>query len=376
LDAVQNSSAFGTIAVQKNPTIKERYNIARQNGYSNCAGYDYNSTFALSADPASASNRNMEWSNTSVLIFNGHLMMPNQLEPIMRRWGEHSGNTGSNRLVIVAFDVSDDVCNTLLVFNRNNAKHGNSVFVVKPRLTAEPNSGIQIMRDIAAFTGIDDEKIVDGGNLRTIDATYFGLCDNVSIGGRNTIFSGRSKNHWVEERILQNKSIVDAGKSDFDKDLSKIRNAELAEGLVTVYIGGGLLPDLHERADRFDDAQKAVKACMMSGALPGCGASYIRAGMLANVHPALQSAFSSVYENVLQNYGADFNPKWEPQKGETICISEQGITSGQAVDLNVLDSCETVCSVIQNGVALGIKIATIGAFFYRSQEQDDIAFTR
>ena len=365
IEAVKTSSAYGSILVNKRPESKARYRIVRQDGYSYCSGYEYNQPFALSADPNVASNRPMEWSDAAVLTFNGHLVVMSQIQPIISQFAQLMNTTNKRKLVIVAYEVSDDVCNALMVLNRKNAHLGASVFVVRPKLTAEINSSVNILRDIAAFCGIQDSKIVDGGNLSMLDTTYFGECGKVQITNSNTTFMGRAKSHWVDTRILQNSSIVEFAKTQFDVEFPKIRNAELAEGLVTVEIGGGLAPDLQERADRFDDASKAVKAAIVSGALPGAGFSYIRAGNLANVHPALKEAFRAVHETLMNNFGHDARFS-DPEKGMTLRIgTDNSVVHMNAFDANVLDACETVSSVIRNGVALGVKIATMGGYLFR-----------
>ena len=364
LQSIKHSSAIGSILVEKNPASPIRYKINRQDGYSNCHGYNYNQIFALSASPEAASSKPIEWSNPYVLIYNGNLILKEQITPILSSWNELL-KENANNLVIVAYEISDEVCNELLVFNRKAVSLGVATFIVKPRLTAEINSGLQVVRDLAAFCGIEDSKIVDGGNFKLIDKTYFGTCNRVKITPFNAMFLGRASNHWVETRILQNKSIMEEARSQFDKEITSIRNAELAEGLVKVEVGGGLLPDLQERADRFDDASKAAQSCMEHGALPGCGCAYIRAAIISGVHPALERAFRSLHNTVLVNYGIDPNIDFVPLMGITMKLSETEINAGPSIDLGVLDACETVCAVIKNGVSLGVRMATIGGYSYR-----------
>ena len=108
---------------------------------------------------------------------------------------------------------------------------------------------------------------------------------------------------------------------------------------------------------------------MVHGALPGCGVSYIRAGMLAIAHPALLEAFRAVYGNVLYNFGLESDTAYLPAKGETVKIYKDetgsGVKIGQATELGVFDATETICAVIKNGVDLGIRIATMGGFSFR-----------
>lgn len=369
LEAVNASSSMGTILLNKNAAQRERYKLDRQDGYSNCKGYEYNQVFALSADSNTASSKPMDWEKPTVMIYNGDLIIQSQVDPLLAAWEKLVKEGKSNKLVIVAFQISEEIANRLMVLNRKFSQQGLAVFVVQPRLTAEMNAALHIIRDIASFCGISDQKIIDGGNIKSLDESYFGTCGSARISREGTVFLGRAENHWVDKRIFQNKAIWEDAKSDFDREITKIRNAELTEGLVTVVIGGGLLPDLYERADRFDDAMKAAKACMVAGALPGAGCSYIRAGILSDAHPDLQIALREVNRRVLNNYGTDHDEELIPEAGMTTAINGLGVSYVNAYEAGILDACDTVCSVIKNGVSLGVEIATMGGYFFTSPER-------
>lgn len=369
LEAVSKSSAFGAIVVEKNPASKVRYRVLTQDGYSHCHGYDYNNTLAWSASEKAASNEPVDWEEPLVAVFNGNLMTDKQLDPVLTAWNTLNISQKYRKLVLVAYEVSDEIVNKLLVVNRVTAKAGGGVFVVKPRLSAEINSGLQALRDIAAFVGVTDEKIIDGGNYKTVVPDFFGTCEKVRISTNNTVFMGRGPNHWVDERIHQNLKIAEDARCAADNELTTKRNAQLTEGLVKVEVGNGLLPDLQERADRFDDASKAAQSCMRNGALPGCGFSLIRAAELIKASPALKDAFSAIHRSILANYGtdADFVTGFVAPRGATVKLPEFGEPFiGDATDLGILDATDTICAVIKNGVGLGVKIAILGGYSLRS----------
>lgn len=371
IQAVEKSSAFGAIVVEKNPASKERYRILTQDGYSHCHGYDYNNTLAWSASEKAASNEPIEWVKPYVLVFNGNILTERQLDPILAAWNS-TFDSGVRKLVIVAYEISDEIANKLLVINRTLAKNGASVFVVKPRLSAEINSGLQSLRDIAAFSGVVDEHIVDGGNYKSVTSEFFGSCVKIKITPTNTVFMGRSEVHWVDDRIHQNLKIAEEARSQADRELTLKRNAQLTEGLVKVEVGGGLLPDLQERADRFDDASKAAQACMKNGALPGCGCSLIRASELITkdsptneATDALRAAFKTIHDTIMMNYGSEPMTNIGQNQGMTVVLDETGARIGEAEDVGVLDAADTICAVIKNGVDLGVKIAILGGYSLR-----------
>ena len=364
LSAIKDLGSFGTALVTKNPASPHRYKILRQDGYSNCLGFAWNQTLALSADESAASSKPFTWEKPKVLIFNGNIISDAQITYLLSTWNQ-TLKDGPSKLVIVAYEISDEVANKLIVVNRTLASQGSGVFIVKPRLTAEVNAGLQILRDIAAYCGVDDSKIIDGGNYKNIDASFFGTCGSVTVSLGNTSFNGKAPNHWVVKRVTQNQNIADEARSQFDKQITMTRNAELAEGLVKVEVGGGLLPDLQERADRFDDASKAAQSCMWQGALPGGGLSYIRAGLMAKVSPPLQKALESVYTRVLSNYGESLQLVLDLHQQVGFSLTKEGVVFGDPVQIGVLDACETVCAAIKNGVALGLNVATLGGYSYR-----------
>jgi len=369
LAVIDKSSAFGTVVPEKNPAAQERYRILTQDGYSHCAGYDYNNTLALSASDKAASNDAIEWEKPLLAIFNGNLMVEAQVTPVIAAWNTLLKQGVLSNLVIVCYDNSDAIANYLLVMNRKLAMQGIAIFLVKPRLSSEINSGLQVLRDISAFCGVPEQKVIDGGNYLSVDAGFLGTCDKIRITPNNTIFMGRANNHWVEKRVLQNQNIIADARSQHDKEATGLRNAQLTEGLVKVQVGGGMMPDLQERADRLDDAVKAAQACLRNGALPGAGASYIRAAALANVGPELKEALQIVHKTIMDNKGLVFYVSFE--KHETVKIIENGHELGVCTELGVLDAADTVCAVIKNGVDLGVKVATLGGYSFRTGQVGD-----
>ena len=365
LDAIQKSSAHGAIIVEKNPASKIRYRITTQDGYSHCHGYSYSNTLAWSASEKAASNEPIEWENPCVAIFNGNLLQEKQITNILKGWNKVLENDVKN-LVIVAYEVGDEIINKLLVINRTFAKKGAGIFIVRPRLSAEIDSGLQCLRDIAAFCGVTDSQVIDGGNYQNADESFFGTCSKIRITPTNSVFMGRSKLHWVDQRIQQNLNIASEARSQADKEMTIKRNAQLTEGLVKVEVGAGMIPDLQERADRLDDASKAAQACLRNGALPGCGVSYIRAGELINASTPLKNALNVIHHQILENYGIEKRKIKKLKKGETVKITEEEAITGNALDLGILDATDTVCSVIKNGVELGIQIAILGGYSLRS----------
>ena len=364
LEAVKQTSAFGTILIEKSPAIKTRYAVTKQDGFGNCRGYNWNNTFALSCSDLAAENSPFEWDNPQVMVFNGNLMVQQQLDAVMRAYQKSMAEGKVRKLIVICHETTDEMANKLIVFNRKNVESGAGVFIVKPQLTAEVNSSLQILRDISAYTGA---SIIDGGSYETTTPGDFGTCEKVRVSPTQTILLGRGPNHWVEKRVQQNFNLAESAQSVFDKEITSIRNAELAEGLVTITLGGGLLSDLQERADRLDDATHSAQSCLRSGALPGCGASFIRAGDLAKVSDSFKEALRVVHTQIMDNFGASSVRQFKA--GQTVKIGEDETTHGDFRTLGISDAAETVCAVITNGVELGITIALLGGYCLSGGEE-------
>lgn len=354
LEALAKSSAYGTVLVEKSPTQKERYKVDTEYGYQSGRGYNYYLPLAQSIHENMANQGEFVLRNSFVLPYNGDLMQYSQLASIIQKISAKAGT--KFKLYICAYEVSEEVASTFAYMNRANS--GVKIFLSKTTPTAEVNGPFQQLNDIAAFSGA---KVVDAASAAHWEFEDLGTVDLVRVGPHKTYLLGPSKNNRIEERAEQNSQAVELAPSQMDKDIISSRNASLTGGSVKLVIGGGLFGDLQERADRADDAIKATQAAMRSGALPGSGASYIRAGLLAEVSPELQKALSSVHEQIMNNYGAE--PAKSFEKGECYKINYNSIEkTNDFLTAGVADSFETIQSVIKNGFELGLLVANLGGF--------------
>jgi len=372
MDVIRDASAFGTIVVDKNPAESMRYLISRQDGYCGARGYlesKVTHILAGSVDPLADSDSEFVMTKPTIICFNGQIATPSQITAIAGAWERamHAKKVGP-KLILLAYDFHPDIEAHFTKVNRQMAGNGSEtrVMCLRPVLSAEMNSQLQYLRDVAAFTGC---QLLDAGALDAVTEDYFGTCNRVVIGTHRSVFHGRSKKHWIPERVNQNNLLISGSQTDFDKEIARVRNAELAGGLVRVTIGGGLMADIQERADRFDDASKAAQACLRSGALPGAGVSYIRAGTLAGVSEVVQGSLMAITRTLMENFGGqDVCGKIDNMRsllpGVTFKMDPDSgaFVIGHCQELNVVDSVETVCAVLQNGAELGITVATLGGF--------------
>jgi chaperonin GroEL len=317
--------------------------------------YGYNLSFGISVSDIAVTNGDFYLDDVYVVPFNGNVVQMGQILPVINGMSDLVRSNKSVNLLIVAYEVSDDVCGHLIALNRQNPLV--KVFVSKTTPTAELNGSWNQLNDIAAFSG---STIVDGGSVTSWNRSLAGMVKKVRVGVYKTFISGRGENNWIARRAEQNEQSAEMAPTPLDREIINSRNASLTGGLVKLTIGGGLPGDLEEIAARADDAIRAVQACRRSGALPGCGLSYIRAAKLANCGAEVSQALAAVHTRIMNNFGEP--PLTDIEAGQTVAIVGDRIETGNFVELGVADSFETVKSVITNGFALGSLVANLGGF--------------
>lgn len=352
INAVNSTSAFGTVLVEKNPMSKMPYCVDKDYGYQAGNGYSYNVTFAISVSDKAVTNADFHLKNAYVIPYNGNISQVEQITPMLEKMYLKSDTFD---VLIVCYEVTEDVINKLIVANRKNP--GVRIFICKTTPTAELNGPWNQLNDVAAFSGA---VIVDAGYVPRWTLKDAGDVKEVRVTPYKTFLLGKSDKNWIVKRAEQNADTAALATTPLDRDIVNSRNASLTGGLVKLIIGGGLPGDLQEIADRADDAIKASQACRRSGALPGCGLSFIRAGELGGVSESVMEALRSVHLAIVENYG--YAPIAWPSKHETLAIRDDDVKVGNFLELGVADSYETVKSVILNGFALGSLVANIGGY--------------
>lgn len=361
LNALAETSAYGTVLVEKSISCTERFKVDKEFGYQAGNGYGYNISFGISVSDIATTNGDFYLDDCFVIPYNGNIGQFSQIFPMIQKFGVLVGKQQVN-LMFVAYEINEDVLNNLIELNRKNPSL--KVFVTKTTPTAEVNGQWNQLNDVAAFSGAD---IVDAGSVPGWNIPNAGLVKKVRVGVYKTFLIGKNDaKNWIAKRAMQNEESANLAPTPLDKEIISSRNASLTGGLVKITVGGGLISDLEEIAARADDAIRSVQACRRSGALPGCGISYIRAGMLANVSKTLMEALYSVTEKIQENYGLTYTKdeinEVATTAGTTYAIQDDIIQTGDFLKLSVADSYETIRSVLLNGFQLGALVANLGGF--------------
>ena len=355
MKTVEENPVFGSIIIERNPATQDRYQLIKQDGLTGGRGYGQHLQFAHSFSDKTSENAPFEITSPYILLYDGDLISQSQIAPILNKLSIVLPKPWT--LVIVAYEIGQEVANLLAQVNLQQKDV--KIWASSIRLTAELNSGWHKLKDIGAFCGTSPINAGSGCSTENIKSVL-GVCSKVQVTPEKTLFIGRSSNHWIPKRALQNDNGVENAVTELDKERIRERNAELVSGLIKLVVGGGHLAGIGERADRCDDAIKAAQACLRNGALPGCGSAFIRAGDLAGVGPELKRAFRVIHEQIMDNYGHQAKDQFK--KDETIAITDSGIVTGDFRLLRVADSYDTIASVIKNAVELGVLFATLGGY--------------
>lgn len=360
LEALSQISAYGTVMVEKNVHSQAAYSVNRQEGYEVGRGYRWHTQMAMSCNRKAASeNAPFNLKNVYVFIYNGMIQSMDQLLPSIKILAQKTNNNFS--LLALSNDISECVGDKIIELN---AKSRNvHVLACKLRYNAESTGRLQVMLDAAAMSGA---QLVDGGKYaegpeNTLEEIFerLGCVPEIYVTPSKTILLGRSPKNWIKQRVEENKNGMEHALCDADRDSIAARNAELTDGLVTITVGAGHAASIQERADRVEDAVKAAQAAMRSGVMAGCGASYIAAAQAVGAPAEIIDAFRCIHRSVMRNYGAD-NVDRDFVLGETQAITSEGIVDGHFTNNGVTDAAETICSVIRNGVELGLLCSTTG----------------
>lgn len=360
--SIKKSSAYGSIMAISSPSQRERFKVDSEFGYQCGRGYQFHPAMACSIDPTANTNQDVIIDRPFILPFNGDIYGIEQVYPILKAIESNSTIMKQGfSLVVLAHEVGIKAAEDAVTFNRSNAKNNLRVMFLKTTSTFEPNGSLEQLKDICAFTGAE---LYDGGSLKTFsheNIKTLGICGSIRVQVTKSFLNGRAKNNWIIKRAEEN--VITAQKADcpIDKEHVESRNGSLTNGLIKIMVGGALASELSELKDRIDDAVKSGQACSRSGALPGCGVSYIRAGKLANVSPAVQEALGAIHKTILSNYGMADTYTEDHEAGKTVFVSDDMVESGMDfLECGVADSYETVRSVLLNSFELGALVANIG----------------
>jgi chaperonin GroEL len=206
------------------------------------------------------------------------------LVPVLEKLAE----AGKRNLVMFADNFGDPALATLAANKVRGAF--NCLALRAPGLGIQR---IQMMEDLAAFTGGSLVSERAGKRLDRVSLQDFGRADRVVTGEDTTlIMGGHGSEEDVQRRVAQLRREIEQTyvqyEAQFDREWLRKRIGWLTSSVAIIKVGAPTKTELEEQKRLLDDAVSATKAALEEGIVPGGGVA------LLNAIPALDGLTSEV----------------------------------------------------------------------------------
>lgn len=263
--------------------------------------------------------------------------------------------------ILLIAELGDDAAST---FNMNIDKGAFKGANVHP-----PGFGHnreEMCKDLADATGavfISDKLGSEWGLYGVKD---MGTCDSVVIDRESTNIIGAPSEAAIEERVLNLKAQLDATKDNHEKEILKIRIANLCGKVATIYVGGTTPMEQKERKDRVDDAVPATKAALDEGVLAGGGIALLEQARMTipNSSPnmvlaadVLSAAMCAPFDQILIN--GDLDPDVIMSNfslGDNRGYNSKTGIYGDMFEMGVIDPAKVTKAALKNGSSAAITL--------------------
>lgn len=175
-------------------------------------------------------------------------------------------------LLIIANDVKDEVLPALVV---NKLRNIIKVVAVKTPEYGEHKKAM--LEDIAILTGATAITKESGYTFSSMDESFFGTCDSVTVAQESTtIIGGKGGPEKIKARVNEIKTALSIVESEYQREKLTERLAKLDSGVAVIYVGANSESEMEEKKDRVIDAVEATKAALAYGIVPGGGSMFCK----------------------------------------------------------------------------------------------------
>ncbi len=217
-----------------------------------------------------------KYDDVKILITDKRIYYPNEALAILSPLAEN----GVTDVVIVARDFIGQAPN---LFIANHQQEKMNILLVKDSSVTEKNS--DSLEDLAAYLGCNVISEKKGERTFDVKLEDFGTAKKVISSEKKTLILSEKKSASATHRISALKRELD---KDSDNQSIRKRLASMTSGTVSIFVGGGTIPEVREKLFRYDDSISAARAARDGGYVIGGGVSFYKAikeANLSSVHP-------------------------------------------------------------------------------------------
>jgi chaperonin GroEL len=177
---------------------------------------------------------------------------------------------------------------------------------------------------------------------------------------------------------------MDQTDSDYDREKLQERLAKLSGGVAVLGVGAATETEMKEKKYRVEDAQKATRAAIEEGIVPGGGVALLRARKVldkdmqgtheeAVAHRIMYHALEAPLRQLAGNAG--FDAGWvirevDQKEGDTGFNVMSG-EFGSMVDQGIIDPVKVTRSAVENAASVAINILTTEALVAEIKEEKE-----
>jgi chaperonin GroEL len=283
-------------------------------------------------------------------------------------------------LLIIAEDIEGEALATLVV---NKLKGVLNVCAVKAPGFGDRRKAM--LADIAVLTGGKALTEDLGVKLESVDASWLGQADSVTIEKeKTTIVGGGGSKKEIDSRIAQIRAQIEKTTSDYDREKLQERLAKLTGGIAQIDVGAATETEVKEKKARIEDAIHATRAAVEEGILPGGGVALLRAMRVLDkvqVHgdekfglDALRLALASPIERISENAGFDGAVVARRVLKEKNAAYGFNAMAGQYEDMfarGIVDPTKVTRTALQNALSVATLLLTTDAIITEKPKEKD-----